>query len=121
MRYRDCLWGLSLLLAGASPAIAAPDDTAMIRGGRTVANTVCIACHIVSPNQTLVPLYQHRLPTFDEIANRRDTTAESLRERMASASWHNYALPQTLSPMARISARDRDQVIAFILSLRRPQ
>jgi hypothetical protein len=40
---------------------------------------------------------------------------------MAEASWHHYAMPQTLSPMARISEKDRGQAIAFILSLRHRQ
>jgi cytochrome c len=110
-----------VLLVCGMPALAAtPAEEATIRGGRTVANTLCIACHVVSPDQTLTPLYGERLPSFEDIANRPNLTADSLRALMASASWHNYALPQTLSPMSRISEKDRTQVIAFILSLRRP-
>ena len=111
--------GALLLTWNIQAVAAASSDEALIRGGRTVANTVCIGCHIVSPNQTLVPLYEGRLPSFENIANRPGLTAQSLRDLMASASWHNYALPQTLSPMSRISERDREQVVAFILSLKR--
>jgi hypothetical protein len=38
---------------------------------------------------------------------------------MKAARWHDYALPSTLLPMSRLSEKEREQVVAFIISLRR--
>jgi mono/diheme cytochrome c family protein len=113
---------IGLLLLTALPSAAqSPSKDAAIRGGLTVANTICIACHVVSPNQRIKPIYRDPLPSFQDIANQPGTTAESLRRRMSDAAWHAYAVPRNLTPMARISEKDRAQVIEFILSLKKPQ
>ena len=80
--------------------------------------TKCIACHLVSPNQTLPPVLGPGIPSFVEIANRQDSAAASLSQSMKTARWHDYALPSTLLPMSRLSEKEREQVVAFILSLR---
>ncbi len=119
---RRILPSLAVVLAGiaASAAYAAPErtDEATIRAGRNIAVTACISCHVVSPNQAVSPVLGHAIPSFEEIANRPDTTAESLREAMKVARWHTPELAATLLPMSRISDVERAQVVAFILSLR---
>jgi len=110
-----------LLLAALPSAGQSLSNEAAIRGGMTVANTICIACHVVSPNQTIKPIYRDPPPSFQDIANQPGTTAQSLRTRMSDAAWHDYAVPRNLTPMARISEKDRAQVIEFILSLKTPQ
>jgi mono/diheme cytochrome c family protein len=93
-------------------------DAAAIRAGHNLATSVCFACHVVSPNQTTVPVMGPGIPGFQEIANRPGITADALTERMKSARWHDAALPPTLLPMSRLSDTERSQVAAYILSLR---
>jgi mono/diheme cytochrome c family protein len=114
---------ISLLLALASLASAqeARPGSPAIRAGRNIAMTKCIACHLVSPNQPLAPVLGPGIPSFPEIANRPDATAMSLGQSMQTARWHDYALPSTLLPMSRLSDKEREQVVAFILSLRGEQ
>jgi mono/diheme cytochrome c family protein len=110
-----------LLVALGSAGSVAEDQPASsaIRAGRNIAMTKCIACHLVSPNQTLPPVLGPGIPSFLEIANRPDSTATSLSQSMKTARWHDYALPTTLLPMSRLSDKEREQVAVFILSLRR--
>jgi mono/diheme cytochrome c family protein len=93
-------------------------NSATIRAGRNIAVTSCIACHVVSPGQTVQPVLGPGIPSFQEIANRPDTTAEGLQGAMKIARWHNDALPSTLLPMSRLSDTERAQVVAYILTLR---
>ena len=90
----------------------------VIRAGYNVAMTTCIACHVVSSDQTLKPVLGPGIPSFHEIANRSDTTVDSLREAMKVARWHDPGMTATLLPMSRISDVERMQVATYILSLR---
>ena len=109
------------LVVGAisSPAVAQGQvETSTIRAGRNIAVTSCIACHVVSQRQSLPPVLGPGIPSFEEIANRSDTTVDSLRASMATARWHDYAFAEKLLPMSRISDTERAQVAAYILCLR---
>jgi mono/diheme cytochrome c family protein len=110
----------SLLLALVGSASAQDDQAGAptIRAGRNIAMTKCIACHVVSPNQAFPPVLGPGIPSFLEIASRPDVTTMSLSQSMKTARWHDYALPSTLLPMSRLSDKERNQVVAFILSLR---
>ena len=117
--------GLALLLFAAVSAVGAtsagaqaPSEEAAIRAGRTIAVTACIACHAVSRDQAVKPVLGPGIPSFDEIANRPDTTVDSLRAAMKVARWHNPAMAAALLPMSRISDAERAQVASYILSLR---
>ena len=112
------LISLLIVLGGFASAEEKQPGTPEIRAGRNIAMTKCIACHFVSPNQTLPPVLGPGIPSFLEIANRPDATATSLNQSMKTARWHDYALPSTLLPMSRLSDKEREQVVAFILSLR---
>jgi mono/diheme cytochrome c family protein len=108
-------------LSGASSAEAVaanPPDASAIRAGRNVAVTKCIACHMVSPNPPIQPVLGPGIPSFEEIANRPGTTAESLRADIKNANWHDRAMPTTLLQMNRLSDRESAQVVTYILSLR---
>ena len=105
--------------AGASSAVAqSPADEAAIRAGRNLAVTSCVACHVVSPNQALKPVLGPGIPSFEEIANRPDSTVDSLTAAMKVARWHDPGMTPTLRQMSRISDRERAQVAQYILSLR---
>lgn len=95
-----------------------PSEASAIRAGHTIAVTACIACHVVSRDQTIRPVLGPGIPSFEEIANRPDTTADSLRSSMKVARWHDPGMAPTLLPMSRISDAERAQVAAYILSLR---
>ena len=89
-----------------------------IRAGHTIAVTTCISCHVVSANQSIKPVLGPGIPSFAEIANRSDTTIESLTAAMKVARWHDPGMTATLLPMSHISDRGRAQVAAYIMSLR---
>jgi mono/diheme cytochrome c family protein len=115
----------SLFLLGAllsAPTIAASAQTTSeerdIRAGRTIAITTCIACHVVSRDQSLKPVLGPGIPSFEEIANRPGSNIDSLRAAMRVARWHDPAMAATLLPMSRISEIERAQVASYILSLR---
>jgi mono/diheme cytochrome c family protein len=101
----------------AASAQAASDERA-IRAGRNVALTTCIACHVVSRDQAIKPVLGPGIPSFEEIANRPESTVDSLREAMKVARWHDPGLAATLLPMSRISDAEKTQVASYILSLR---
>jgi mono/diheme cytochrome c family protein len=115
------LYGLcaAICLFGVSEAVArSPSEASSIRAGHTIAVTACIACHVVSRDQTIQPVLGPGIPGFEEIANRPNTTIESLRSSMKVARWHDPGMAATLLPMSRISDAERAQVAAYILSLR---
>jgi mono/diheme cytochrome c family protein len=114
------LVGLALLFAAVGGAANAQNlsDESALRAGRNIAVTACVACHVVSPNQAAKPVLGPGIPSFEEIANRPDTTAESLRDAMKVARWHEPGIAATLLPMSRISDTDRAHVAQYILSLR---
>ena len=109
----------AIWLFGTSHAVArSPSEASSIRAGHTVAVTTCIACHVVSRDQSLQPVLGPGIPSFEEIANRERTTIESLQAAMKVARWHDPGMAATLLPMSRISDAERAQVAAYILSLR---
>ena len=119
--FRKLFCGLAaaLFFLGVSPAVArSPAEASAIRAGHTVAVTTCIACHVVSRDQSLQPVLGPGIPSFEEIANRENTTVESLQAAMKVARWHDPGMTARLLPMSRISDAARAQVAAYILSLR---
>jgi mono/diheme cytochrome c family protein len=106
------------MLAASASAQPASDQGA-IRAGKNIALTTCIACHVVSRDQTIEPVLGPGIPSFEEIANRSDSTVDSLRAAMKVARWHDPAIAATLLPMSRISDAEKTQVASYILSLRK--
>jgi hypothetical protein len=106
-----------IAISAVAPAFA-EQDAAAIRVGRNLATSKCFACHDVSPARALPPIPGPGIPSFQEIANRSDVTAEWLIERMGTATWHIPQLPSTRLPMSELSAREKSAVASFILSLR---
>ena len=108
----------ALLTAMAGAGAEAPPDEAAIRAGHNLAVTSCVACHVVSPGQTVKPVLGPGIPSFVEIAQRPDTNAASLQAAMKTARWHDPGMAATLLPMSRLSGKERAQVASYILSLR---
>jgi cytochrome c1 len=131
MRKWLCALRLLLCLAGAAfsgdcplvPAASAQpaggdnhpnsDD---VRAGRTLSLKVCTACHVVSPEQDMPPILRPPAPSFRAIANRRNTSEESVRRFLTET----HSTLQTLNNMPNPDLTD-DQVreaAAFIVSLK---
>jgi mono/diheme cytochrome c family protein len=90
------------------PLLAQPLDSGSIASGRQVAATLCANCHEISP--TMYPTTVVG-PKFDDIASLPSTTALSLKVFLRSN--HNRM------PNLILSGTDMDDVIAYILSLKR--
>ena len=102
-----------MLLAFALPALAFAASDGSIPGdpvaGARLAERDCSRCHDVSRDGADNPL--DRGPAFADVANQRSTTALSLRVFFRST---HREMPDII-----LSTREQDDVIAYILSLRR--
>jgi mono/diheme cytochrome c family protein len=108
------LIALSLALgAAATPALAAS-----VAAGRQTALNVCSACHVVADKQEFEPLLIQKTPSFQEVADRPSTTAASLRRFITKTHWDEKSVPMTM-PQQMLLDQQRDDVIAYILSLRK--
>jgi cytochrome c553 len=106
------------LVVGHQAVAQSSSQPSAVRAGHTIAVTSCIACHVVSRDQTVQPVLGPGIPSFEEIANRPATTKESLQAGMKTARWHDPGMTARLLPMSRLSDEQRAQVSAYILSLR---
>jgi mono/diheme cytochrome c family protein len=86
-------------------ALAQPGERA---AGRRLATELCGECHQVRPP---FPLFYRYPPTFEEIAKLPSTTRLSLKVFLQS----NH----TIMPNFIVSKSDADDIIAYILSLKR--
>ena len=111
-----CTLMLWIAMVG-SPARAqdAPDPVA----GRTLALKVCDTCHIVAPDQQMAPFLKQPAPSFAAIANRPSTSAQSLRTFLAGVH-ANLGTTAVGMPNPRLTDQQTENVIAYLLSLRRP-
>jgi len=102
------LWLAVLLAAGPAVAQDQPGNIAM---GKRFALNVCAECHFVTEDQE--GLVRADAPTFDDVANMPSTTQLSLRVFLMSP----HARRQM--PNLVLSEQQMDDVIAYILSMRR--
>ena len=101
------LMGLFALVVGPlAGSMAAAQEVGDARQGLAFAQKVCAECHGVAPGQ-LVPA---AAPTFRAIANTPGMTALALTVFLTT--------PHGNMPNLVISESDRNNVIAYILSLR---
>jgi len=102
---------LSLLVAAASAlsvaALAQPGERA---AGRRLATELCGDCHQTRPQ---FPVLHRYPPSFEDIAKLPSTTRLSLKVFLQSSSSHKQM------PNFIISKSDTDDIIAYILSLKR--
>ena len=97
----------AVLLARVGPAFA-QDLPGNVDAGRTLAEKTCSECHSASAAQRRLGLYD--APGFDEIAAKAQTTAISLRAFLQQ--------PHPTMPDLILSQDERDNAIAYILSLK---
>jgi mono/diheme cytochrome c family protein len=98
----------TLTLATPFPVLAQPIESGSPSSGRQIAITICGNCHKVAPTMPSSPVAS---PSFEDIANLPSTTALSLYAFLRSN--HNKMPNFILSPA------DTDDVIAYIISLKR--
>lgn len=98
-----------LSLVGATAFAQVPGDA---KKGRAFALEVCTPCHVVAENQ-LSPRRLATAPDFRAIANARGMTETSLHAFLST--------PHPSMPNLILSQVEQDDVIAYILSLRRQQ
>jgi mono/diheme cytochrome c family protein len=87
--------------------LAVPAAAQDLSVGRSLATRWCMACHVVEPGQSKAT---DNAPSFRAIALRPDTTAASLDRYLSKG--------HTLMPDFLLSPRERDGLVAYILSLR---
>lgn len=96
-----------LLMAVLAQPLAA-QDTGDPRQGLALARQVCFECHAIQPQQLLSP--NPRAPTFPQLAATPGMTTAALTVALTT--------PHVGMPMFRLSSGQREDIIAYILSLR---
>lgn len=100
-----------VLTASAFASAAAAEESGNARQGFVFAQAVCAECHAVRDGERASPNAQ--APSFTSVANTRGMTAMMLRV------W--FQSPHPTMPNIKISNQESDDVIAYILSLRKRQ
>lgn len=83
--------------------------------GRTFALLVCAACHVVASDQRFAPILRNPGPSFDLIANKPATTAESLRAFLTTT--HSTMSTSNTMPNPQLADYQINEVISYVLSL----
>ncbi len=108
---------LTLLLSTACTSVAqaaAPIDP--VAAGRSFAQRVCGACHVVTPQSSEVPVLSPPAPSFTALAQRPLLTEQALREFLASN--HGTMGPHEAMPNPRLVDYQIDEIVAFMMSLK---
>jgi len=108
------LFGIGLC-AFAAMSKAMSDESAS--GGHSFALKACGACHVVAADQEAPPILYNPAPSFDVIANKRGTTADSLRLFLKTT--HTTIREPNNMPNPMLADYQTAEVIAYILSLRK--
>jgi mono/diheme cytochrome c family protein len=104
----------ALLFAALSLSARAADP---VSRGRDLALVACTYCHIVEDNQQVKPVINVKLPTFQEVADRPDTTPQSLRVFLRT---QHTEKPSTLKmPNPALNDDQIEDVVAYIVSRRK--
>ena len=96
-----------LLAAIIVPTSARAQD---VLRGQALAERWCANCHVVS--RTADTGRANGLPTFPGLANSKDVTAATLKGAMT--------VQHSRMPDFQLGARDQDDLVAYIFSLRTP-
>jgi mono/diheme cytochrome c family protein len=108
---------LLVLWTGLSSASAQADVQDDIRKGHQLAATICAICHVAAPDQAYAPIMKPPAPSFDSIAQRKDTTVDSLRLFMTTTH-RGLDAPKGMPDPELMDYQIRE-ITAYILSLRK--
>jgi mono/diheme cytochrome c family protein len=99
-------------MAAEASAQQQPASRGRVQEGHRLALSKCDACHVVASDQQYPPLLSHYAPSFQDVANRPNTTAQSLEAFLAhSHTFENMPYPD-LTP-AQVA-----DLVSYIFSLR---
>jgi cytochrome c2 len=108
---RHVLGLLMMLMVLGTPGFAIAQEVGDARKGLTFAKKYCTECHAVLRGQSTSPA--PKAATFETIAQTPGMTGTAL------AVW--FRTPHPTMPNFIFAPADRDNLIAYILSLRNPQ
>jgi len=108
----------ALIATWSAPLANAEDARDKVSAGRDLALMVCSICHVVATHQEFAPRLEQHTPSFEEIANKPNTSAESLRQFITTTHWDGQTIPITM-PEPMLIDEQISQVISYILSLRK--
>jgi mono/diheme cytochrome c family protein len=97
-----------LAFAGALLLLPLAAEAQDVLRGQALAERWCANCHVV--NRAATTGRSDGLPTFPALANRKETTAAMLRGAMTAT--------HSRMPDFQLGARDQDDLVAYIFSLR---
>jgi mono/diheme cytochrome c family protein len=100
---------LAPLLLSSLPFAGVAEAQDAVRG-QALAERWCANCHVVS--RTATTGRSDGLPTFPALAARKDVTAATLKGAMTAT--------HSLMPDFQLGARDQEDLVAYIMSLRTP-
>jgi mono/diheme cytochrome c family protein len=116
--FATCIALGTAVVADAQQTTPPPAQTGeLVRKGHDLAVHTCAICHIAAPDQPSAPLLEQPAPSFESIAQRKDTTADSLRIFMTTTHRGLDAPKGMPDPM--LMDYQLDQIIPYILSLRK--
>lgn len=105
----NSIYLLAMIVALLPPAEARAGEPGNPNVGRTFASDHCSECHAIKENEALSP--NAGAPSFTSVANTPGMTG------LALSAWLDTAHPTM--PNFILSKQDRDDVIAYIISLKR--
>jgi len=91
---------------------------AALQRGEHIARLVCSVCHFVAADQEFPPLLRQPAPSFEEIANRPDTSVETVRRFVTETHWDMKTVPVQM-PNQMLSKAETTAVARYLLTLRR--
>ena len=104
-----------LATAQAQQASSAADD---VEKGRYLAGLICSICHVAGPDQLVEPILRPPAPSFETIAQRSTTSADSIRTFLTTT--HRDISNPAGMPNPELLDFQIRQLDAYLLSLRKP-
>jgi mono/diheme cytochrome c family protein len=105
----------TLATAQAQRASGAADD---LQNGRYLADLICSICHVAGPDQSVKPVLRPPAPSFETIAQRSTTSADSIRTFLTTT--HRDISNPAGMPNPELLDFQIRQVETYLLSLREP-
>jgi len=104
-----------LATAQAQQASSAADD---VEKGRYLAGLICSICHVAGPDQLVEPILRPPAQSFETIAQRSTTSADSIRTSLTTT--HRDISNPAGMPNPELLDFQIRQLDAYLLSLRKP-
>jgi mono/diheme cytochrome c family protein len=106
---------LSVLASSAWSQETAPADD--VQQGHRLANLICSNCHVASSDQQFAPILRPPAPSFESIAKRESTSADSIR-KFLTTTHRDISSPDGMPNPQLLDFQVR-QVAAYLMSLRK--